>query len=95
MHIVETIRQTFFKTIVTVYGVTHDQLSSVAFDLNVDEHKQQFGDISSNIAMIVAKIVKKSPREVAQVLIEQCQHPQVANIEMAGPGFLNFFLTQA
>ena len=51
------------------------------------------GDLSSNAAMIVAKPLGKSPREVATALAEHFKHDRdVASVEVAGPGFLNFRL---
>ena len=94
MHVLESIRQTFYQTIVSESGIMAEQCPPISFDFNVDEQKQQFGDISTNAAMIVAKLAKKVPREVAQSLIEQFKHDAVAKIEIAGPGFMNFFLTQ-
>jgi arginyl-tRNA synthetase len=53
------------------------------------------GDFTSNIAMILAKQAKKPPREVAQLIIEAMpQDSCIEKIEIAGPGFINFFLAQ-
>ncbi len=49
------------------------------------------GDISSNIAMIVASKKGKNPREVALEFSELLSKiPYIAHIEVAGPGFINF-----
>ena len=51
------------------------------------------GDLSSNAAMVVAKPLGKSPREIATALAEHFKHdPDVDTVEVAGPGFLNFRL---
>jgi arginyl-tRNA synthetase len=51
------------------------------------------GDLSSNAAMIVAKPLGKSPREVATRLAAQFRDdPDVTSVEVAGPGFVNFRL---
>ena len=53
------------------------------------------GDLSSNAAMVVAKPLGKSPREVAAALAEHFKaDPDVATVEVAGPGFLNFRLDE-
>lgn len=55
----------------------------------------RFGDYQSNAAMVVAKVLKINPRQLATTLVEQldvsdlCEKP-----EIAGPGFLNFRLTR-
>lgn len=61
--------------------------------LNLDQEKEQFGDLSSNAALILAKSLNKSPRQIAQDIVQSFKHPHVAKIEIAGPGFLNIFLT--
>ncbi|MEQ1900739.1 MAG: arginine--tRNA ligase [Devosia sp.] len=51
------------------------------------------GDLSSNAAMVVAKPLGKSPREIAGALAEALKSdPDVLGVEVAGPGFLNFRL---
>ena len=52
------------------------------------------GDLASNLAMILAKPEKKSPRVIAQILVDHIEDPHgwVESIEIAGPGFLNFRL---
>jgi arginyl-tRNA synthetase len=53
------------------------------------------GDLSSNAAMIVAKPLGKTPREVAAALAEHFKaDPDVDAVEVAGPGFLNFRLEE-
>ena len=37
-----------------------DDLPTIEFNLNTDEHKQQFGDITTNAAMILAKTLGKT-----------------------------------
>lgn len=52
-----------------------------------------FGDYASNIAMLNAKGLKKAPREIAQKIIDQIAKPLwIKKIEIAGPGFINFYL---
>jgi len=61
--------------------------------------RPEFGDYTSNIAMLAASELKTAPRDIGNKLIqaisEQIQaspsHP-AAKVELAGPGFLNFFL---
>lgn len=61
--------------------------------------RPEHGDYTSNVAMLAASDLKRSPREIGEALLESVQsqmgtdamHP-VARAELAGPGFLNFFL---
>ncbi len=51
------------------------------------------GDYSCNSALRLAKKVGKAPREVAQIIIENLDKPDfVQTIEIAGPGFINFYV---
>ena len=53
------------------------------------------GDFASNIAMMLAKPAGKNPRELAQALIDVLPDSEyVHKVEIAGPGFINFFLHQ-
>ena len=52
------------------------------------------GDVATNLALTLAKSLKQKPRAVAERLVATLQLPQglVREIEIAGPGFINFFL---
>jgi len=51
------------------------------------------GDISTNIAMLSAKVLGEKPRDIAQKLAGKLKDdPGIKSIEVAGPGFLNFRL---
>jgi arginyl-tRNA synthetase len=51
------------------------------------------GDYSWNVAMILAKKLKKNPRELAQEIIDNIDvdNEVIQKVEIAGPGFINFF----
>ena len=53
------------------------------------------GDFASNIAMMLAKPAGKNPRDLAQALIDALpDNEHVHKVEIAGPGFINFFIHQ-
>ncbi len=53
------------------------------------------GDFTCNIAMILAKQAGKPPRDIAQAIIDALDEKNsVEKVEIAGPGFINFFLAQ-
>jgi len=61
---------------------------------NLDYLNQaNFGDLSTNVALSVAKGLKRNPREVAQEIIDNIVMDKniLERIEIAGPGFINFF----
>ena len=51
------------------------------------------GDFATNVALANARVLKRNPREVAENLVEALDTPLVAKAEVAGPGFVNFWLT--
>jgi arginyl-tRNA synthetase len=54
------------------------------------------GDFASNAALMLAKSAKRPSREVAQLIVDILgEHPEISKLEIAGPGFINFFLSQA
>jgi arginyl-tRNA synthetase len=54
------------------------------------------GDFATNAAMQLAKAAKRKPRELAQAIIDALPASEhVARVEIAGPGFINFFLAPA
>ncbi|MDH5432556.1 MAG: arginine--tRNA ligase [Gammaproteobacteria bacterium] len=54
------------------------------------------GDFATNIALMLAKPAQKNPRELAQLIVEQMsEQTEIEKLEIAGPGFINFFLSQA
>ncbi|HKK07000.1 MAG TPA: arginine--tRNA ligase [Gammaproteobacteria bacterium] len=54
------------------------------------------GDFACNIAMLLAKPARRKPRELAEQLLDAlAPSDQVARVEIAGPGFINFFMTPA
>ncbi len=54
---------------------------------------KKFGDYQSNVAMGLAKKLKKNPRELAQNIISCLDLGEICEkVEIAGPGFINIFL---
>jgi arginyl-tRNA synthetase len=63
-------------------------LVQLAFEQpRVAEH----GDLSTNIAMMLARPLKKAPRQIAELIIAQLEFPQgfISKVEIAGAGFIN------
>lgn len=54
---------------------------------------EQFGDYATNIALQLSKQIGKNPREIAGSIIENLQHPNIAKAEIAGPGFINIWVS--
>ncbi|MFH1194595.1 MAG: arginine--tRNA ligase [bacterium] len=54
------------------------------------------GDLSVNIAMLLSKKLKKSPRLIAEEIISNLQYDstKIEKVDIAGPGFINFYFTK-
>jgi arginyl-tRNA synthetase len=57
---------------------------------------EEHGDYATNIAMIMASQQKRPPRDVAEIIIRHLQDEEgsIERVEVAGPGFINFFLSE-
>ncbi|GAB4303735.1 MAG: arginine--tRNA ligase [Desulfuromonadia bacterium] len=64
------------------------------FIVQVPAHEEH-GDFASNIAMVLAKPERKSPREIASILLSRIQRDDFGKVEIAGPGFINLTLSPA
>lgn len=54
------------------------------------------GDFATNVALMLAKPCKQSPQNLAAKLIEALpKHDVLKRVEIAGPGFINFFMQEA
>ena len=60
----------------------------------VIEHSKDtaHGDYATNAAMKNCRLLSKAPRDVANALIEKLDMNGIDHVEIAGPGFINFFL---
>ncbi len=55
----------------------------------------EHGEFASNLAMVLCKAAGMPPRELAQAIIDRLPRSmQLARTEIAGPGFINFFLNR-
>ena len=65
-------------------------------DIQIERTRDQaHGDFACNIAMVLAKQAKTNPRELASALLENLPGSEfIDHVEIAGPGFINFFLSK-
>ena len=73
--------------------------SELTYSINIDASKDKtHGDFASNIALILSKQAGMPPRKLAELIIEklvQNNNKSIEKIEMAGPGFINFFISSS
>ncbi|HZJ89855.1 MAG TPA: arginine--tRNA ligase [Bacilli bacterium] len=85
---IEKILQTKIKDAIS--GLGHDVLlTDIVIETTRDD---KHGDYATNIAMKLAQVFKKNPRDIAQLIIEKIDRTHINKIEVAGPGFINFFI---
>ncbi|HMS33500.1 MAG TPA: arginine--tRNA ligase [Ignavibacteria bacterium] len=65
-------------------------------DFHFDKPKdEKFGDLSTNIAMLLAKDLKLPPRKIAGDIISKLEYDKslISKVDIAGAGFINFFIS--
>ncbi len=55
--------------------------------------EEGFGDYTTNIALVSAKLAGMNPRALAELITKEFALSEVARTEIAGPGHINFFLS--
>jgi arginyl-tRNA synthetase len=69
--------------------------ADVAPQVQIDRTRDKsHGDLASNIALSLAKLAQRNPRELATLICDALpENPLIERTEVAGPGFINFFLS--
>lgn len=62
-------------------------------DIIIERSKDKaHGDYACTIALKMAKVLHKAPKDIAQDIIDNLDKDGISKIEIAGPGFINFFM---
>ena len=125
MNPIAHIQNAFSSYLQKTFNINEQLAQSCNFALNVEPTKQEFGDLNSNAAMVLAKLInEKSPssarpepvegsehaplewfdklttsgnkissRTIAEKIVNEFKHVYVEKLEIAGPGFLNAYIT--
>ncbi len=89
--IVDQLNQILLDTAASLSPEAREKASELTFTPARDPIH---GDLATNAAMMLAKVVKKPPRDLADVFIKAlAASPLVGRAEVAGPGFVNVFLS--
>lgn len=70
-------------------ALSEGQLPNVVLEV---PPKKEMGDFASNIAMQSARVFHVAPRKIAEEIVNRLDAPFLAKTEIAGPGFINFYL---
>ena len=76
--------------------ISEGTLNEMPSKIRIDHTKDNsHGDYATNIALMLSKQAKMSPVELAKIIIDQFEQKSfIKKIEIAGPGFINFFMSQ-
>ena len=88
---------TAYDTLRAALATAAASLGASATDILLERPKDPtHGDVATNLALTLAKTLKAKPRDVATKLVDALQLPPgvVKKTEIAGPGFINFFLAE-
>ncbi|MEG8945747.1 arginine--tRNA ligase [Rosettibacter firmus] len=84
-----------------LYTIFEKLSSRLDYLKNVDliftvPNQQSHGDYATNVAMILAKSLKRNPKDIANEIISNLDYDNsiIEKIEIAGPGFINFYFTK-
>jgi arginyl-tRNA synthetase len=71
-----------------------DLPTDIATEAKVERARdRQHGDFASNVAMTMTKAARRKPRDLARMIVDAMPSSAlVSKVEIAGPGFINFFL---
>ena len=93
MNIIEKVKSTLIEEIKA--SIEKANLAEDIPEIKVEIPKDtKNGDYSTNIAMVLTKIAKRNPREIAQAIVDNLDTSKanVKQVDIAGPGFINFYL---
>lgn len=88
-------KETLKQLMVTVLKAQQIEMDPAMIVIEIPKDNRH-GDYATNVAMQLARTLKKNPREIATILIEEINAQAVSyieNVEIAGPGFINFYVT--
>jgi arginyl-tRNA synthetase len=98
MNIVEQVqsrlKEEIRAAVVKANLATEEQIPDVILEI---PKEKAHGDYSTNMAMQLARVAKKAPKMIAEALIENFDRSKasIEKIELAGPGFINFYMNNA
>ena len=90
----EKIKESLYSIIIDLYGSS--EFIQDEFEISIQDNKEkEYGDLASNVALVLAKPLKRNPREIAEeIKIKFITDKEIVKVDVAGPGFINFFLSK-
>lgn len=98
MNIVEKVqadlKETIYHAAIQAGLAQAEEMPEVILEVPKDK---AHGDYSTNLAMQLARVARKAPRQIAEAIQAELEgkHELIQKIDIAGPGFINFYLNQS
>lgn len=88
--------KSYILSVITKALTTYPELESVPEFIIEQPKVADHGDLSTNVAMVLTKVLKKNPRQLAQELVSRFEIDSqlITAVDIAGPGFINFRFSQ-
>ena len=91
----EVLKKSLNQAIKSLEKEHNVNLSKTKIEIKENKEKE-FGDFSSNLALALSKEFSKPPKDIAGMLLKELGEKDfIDRMEIAGPGFINFFLSHA
>ncbi|WP_447156820.1 arginine--tRNA ligase [Staphylococcus pseudintermedius] len=93
MNIIDQVKQTLIQEIEKSIQQANIVESIPEIKIEIPKDTKN-GDYATNIAMVLTKLAKRNPREIAQLIVDHLdtEAAHVKKIDIVGPGFINFYL---
>lgn len=90
----QTLKEEIKRAILQTELCTEEQLPELVLE---EPREKSHGDFATNIAMQLARVAKQAPRQIAEQIVNEVdkEKAQVEKIDIAGPGFINFFMDES
>lgn len=97
VNLIKEVKNNIRQAVLSAYKASCDKgmlPSAEICEIEIDNTREKkFGDFATNFALKMSKQLGKNPREVATLLVEELKDSSlIEKAEVAGPGFINFFL---
>lgn len=89
----QSLLETTFDNLIAQEIIPEDAPRRIQVDRTKDK---SHGDFATNLAMVLAKVAGKKPRELAQLIVDNLPpNDSITQVDIAGPGFINFYMNDA
>lgn len=84
-----SLKEALKQAVIDLNYVENIDLDKIVIEIPKDK---EHGDYSTNLAMQLTRILRRNPREIANEIVNKIDKTKIEKAEIAGPGFINFFL---